>query len=150
LGIEAETYENPRVAIEELDSGVKEVEVPKESVDSFFQSGAVEAEPSRELPPNVCVILKADTNGHTAPGRSDPGKRAIVPLRVPRDGVMGIRPKNKEQAFALDLLLDDTIRLVTLIGKAGTGKTLMALAAGLRKVVEDGTFTRMLVSRPVM
>ena len=149
LGIEAETYENPRVAIDDLDSGVKEVEVPKESVDSFFQSGAVESN-GGDLSPNVCVILKADTNGHTALGRYDAGKRAIVPLRVPRDGVMGIRPKNKEQAFALDLLLDDTIRLVTLIGKAGTGKTLMALAAGLRKVVEDGTFTRMLVSRPVM
>jgi PhoH-like ATPase len=150
LGIEAETYENPRVAIEELDSGVKEVEVSKESVDSFFQSGAVEANGGGDLSPNVCVILKADVNGHTALGRYDAAKRAIVPLRVPREGVMGIRPKNKEQAFALDLLLDDTIRLVTLIGKAGTGKTLMALAAGLKKVVEDGTFTRMLVSRPVM
>jgi len=97
------------------------------------------------------VVLKdTESGGHSALGRYDSGKQVIAPLRVPREGVMGIRPKNKEQAFALDLLLDDTVRLCTLVGKAGTGKTLLALAAGLRKVVEDGTFTRMLVSRPVM
>ena len=63
---------------------------------------------------------------------------------------MGVRPRNKEQSFALDLLLDESIRLVTLVGKAGTGKTLLALAAGLKRTIEDGAYTRMLVSRPVM
>lgn len=63
---------------------------------------------------------------------------------------MGIRPRNKEQSFALDLLLDDSIRLVTMVGKAGTGKTLLALAAGLRRTVDDGAYARLLVSRPVM
>ncbi len=63
---------------------------------------------------------------------------------------MGVRPRNKEQAFALDLLLDDTIRLVTLVGKAGTGKTLLALAAGLKRTIEDGAYTRLLVCRPIM
>jgi PhoH-like ATPase len=48
--------------------------------------------------------------------------------------VWGIRPRNKEQQFAIDLLLDDSVRLVTLVGQAGTGKTLLALAAGLQKV----------------
>ena len=57
---------------------------------------------------------------------------------------MGIRPRNKEQSYALDLLLDDSIRLVTLVGKAGTGKTLLALAAGLKRTVEDRPYTRML------
>jgi PhoH-like ATPase len=73
-----------------------------------------------------------------------------MPLRVSREGVMGLKPHNKEQSFALDLLLDDSVRLVTLVGKAGTGKTLLALAAGLKRTVEDGVFSRMLVSRPVM
>jgi PhoH-like ATPase len=63
---------------------------------------------------------------------------------------MGVRPRNKEQSFAIDLLLDESIRLVTLVGKAGTGKTLLALAAGLKRTLEDSAFTRMLVSRPVM
>ena len=64
--------------------------------------------------------------------------------------MIGVRPRNKEQSHALDILLDENIRLVTLVGKAGTGKTLLALAAGLKRTVEDGVYTRMLVSRPVM
>ena len=151
LGMEAETYENSRVSVDELDTGIHEMQVEKGAVDAYFQNGQLEIKGSEALSPNACVVLKdIESSNHTALGRHDPIKQSIVPLRVPRDGVMGIRPKNKEQAFALDLLLEDSIRLVTLIGKAGTGKTLMALAAGLKKVVEDGTFTRMLVSRPVM
>ena len=73
----------------------------------------------------------------------------MVPLRKMRDGVWGIRPRNKEQHCALDLLLDDDIKLVTLVGKAGTGKTLLAIAAGLQKVVEERTYSRLLVSRPI-
>ena len=61
----------------------------------------------------------------------------------------GIRPRNKEQHFALDLLLNDDIKLVTLVGKAGTGKTLLAIAAGLQKVVEEGVYPKLLVSRPI-
>jgi len=63
--------------------------------------------------------------------------------------VWGINAKNKQQQFALDLLLNDDIRLVTLVGKAGTGKTLLALAAGLEKTIEARTFQRLVVSRPV-
>jgi PhoH-like ATPase len=150
LGMAAETYENNKVDVESLDSGVLELAVDKSEIDEFFQTGALVPKASG-LKPNTSIVLKdTDASSHTALGRYDGQKGAIVPLRVPREGVMGIRPKNKEQAFALDLLLDDSIRLVTLVGKAGTGKTLLALAGGLRKVVDDGTFTRMLVSRPVM
>jgi PhoH-like ATPase len=150
LGMEAETYENTSVDVDTLDSGINEISVAKDEIDEFFQGGALTPK-ANGLKPNASVVLKdTESQNHTALGRFDGAKGAIVPLRVPREGVMGIRPKNKEQAFALDLLLDDSIRLVTLVGKAGTGKTLLALAGGLRKVVEDGTFTRMLVSRPVM
>ncbi len=64
---------------------------------------------------------------------------------------MGVRPRNKEQAFALDLLLDESVRLVTLIGKAGTGKTLLgARRAALKRTTEDDAYSRLLVSRPIM
>ena len=104
------------------------------------------------LHPNACVMLRdAGAPSHTALGRYDAPHGEIVALRVGREGVMGVRPRNKEQAFALDLLLDDSVRLVTLIGKAGTGKTLLALAAGLKRTTEDNAFSRLLlVSRPVM
>ena len=101
--------------------------------------------------PNVCVLARDQASpNHAALGRFDAGKGRIVPLRVPHEGVLGLRPRNREQSFALDLLLDDSIKLVTLVGKAGTGKTLLALAAGLKRTVEDGVFTRMLVSRPII
>jgi PhoH-like ATPase len=63
--------------------------------------------------------------------------------------VWGIRPRNKEQHYALDLLLNDDIKLVTLVGKAGTGKTLLAIAAGLQKCVEETNYQKLLVSRPI-
>ena len=171
LGMVAETYENQRVEPQRVETGVTEVEVSADEIDAFFQDGKLAAPPhliqpergehrerdrNKESAPvylsaNICVLLRDRANSsHTALGRYDAAKKEIVALRTPREGVVGVRPRNKEQSHALDLLLDENIRLVTLVGKAGTGKTLLALAAGLKRTVEDGMYTRMLVSRPVM
>jgi PhoH-like ATPase len=155
LGMVSENYENMRVETERLDTGIHEIEVDSGEVDAFFQEGRLAIKPTNEehrpLAPNVCILLRDRSNpSHTALGRYDAARKEVIALRVPRDGLMGVRPRNKEQSYALDLLLDENIRLVTLIGKAGTGKTLLALAAGLKRTVEDGVYTRMLVSRPVM
>jgi PhoH-like ATPase len=150
LGLAAQTYENVRVEVEQLDNGVSELEVDGAVVDAFFHDGFAQIL-DHDLYPNICVLLRDRLSpSHSALGRYDANKERIVPLRVPREGVMGIRPRNKEQIYALDLLLDDSIRLVTLVGKAGTGKTLLALAGGLKRTVEDQAFSRLLVSRPVM
>jgi PhoH-like ATPase len=95
------------------------------------------------------LLRNRDHAGHTAVGRYDEKAGAIVPICKLGGGVWGIRPRNKEQHYALDLLLNDEIRLVTLVGKAGTGKTLLALAAGLQKSVEDQAYQKLLVSRPI-
>jgi PhoH-like ATPase len=96
------------------------------------------------------VLLKdPQSPSHTALGRVDPKTRKLIPLKKMRDGVWGIRPRNKEQHCALDLLLSDEVKLITLVGKAGTGKTLLALAAGMQQTVEERTYTRLLVSRPI-
>jgi PhoH-like ATPase len=163
LGMVAETYENQRVEPDRLETGVTDLDVSADDIDTFFQEGRLAppapAPGERErggsanghLTANVAVLLRDRANAsHTALGRYDATKKEIVALRTPREGVVGIRPRNKEQSHALDLLLDENIRLVTLVGKAGTGKTLLALAAGLKRTVEDGMYTRMLVSRPVM
>ncbi|NOU34663.1 MAG: PhoH family protein [Polyangiaceae bacterium] len=150
LGMVAETYENQRVEADELDSGIKEVELSSTLIDKFFEDGFIKIE-ELSVHPNTCILLRDDKNpSHTALGRYDGVRKEVVALRTPREGVMGVRPRNKEQSFALDLLLDENIRLVTLVGKAGTGKTLLALAAGLKRTIDDGVYTRMLVSRPVM
>jgi PhoH-like ATPase len=155
LGMVAETYENQRVEVESLDTGVKEIDVDPKEIDAFFHEGRLPLPPpsNHEAPlhANLCLLLRDRTNpSHTALGRWDATKKEVMALRTPREGLMGVRPRNKEQSFAIDLLLDENIRLVTLVGKAGTGKTLLALAAGLKRTMEDGTYTRLLVSRPVM
>jgi PhoH-like ATPase len=150
LGMVAENYENQRVEIDRTDTGVKELELPAGEIDNFFHEGRLPLNETN-LTPNMCVFLRDATNpSHTALGRWDGLRKEVIALRTPREGVMGVRPRNKEQSYAIDLLLDENIRLVTLVGKAGTGKTLLALAAGLKRTVDDGMFTRMLVSRPVM
>ena len=150
LGMVSQTYENQRVDVEQLASGIVEMELTGEEIDAFFRDGRI-APHDPSMSANTCVLMRDRANpSHTALGRYDAQKRTIAALRVPREGVMGIRPRNKEQSFAIDILLDESVRLVTLVGKAGTGKTLLALAAGLKRTLEDGAFTRILVSRPVM
>ena len=82
-------------------------------------------------------------------GRYSPQKNQIQLLYQPSEPIWGVYPKNKEQSFALDALMDDNIMLVSLLGKAGTGKTLLALAVGLHKALEENSFQKLLVSRPV-
>ena len=153
LGLSAENYDSGRVDIEELYSGLAALDVPPSEVDALYAKGVVEVNGQSGkdgLFPNACILLRDETNpAHTALGRLDVSAQKVQPLRVPREGVWGLRPRNKEQQYALDLLLDDNIKIVSLVGKAGTGKTLLAIAAGLRKVADENIYTKLLVSRPI-
>src|SRR5258706_16470324 len=99
---------------------------------------------------NQYLLLRDLENpSHTALGRYDATQKRIAQIRKLREGVWGIRPRNKEQHYALDLLLNDEIKLVTLVGKAGTGKTLLAIAAGFQKGVGGGGDQKLPVSPPI-
>jgi len=149
VGLVAEDYESDKVSIDDLYSGSVEVQVEKDEVDRFYGQGYLELE--GDYLPNQCITLFESTNpSHTAVGRYHAPLQRMLPLvRAPKDGIWGIHPRNREQQFALDLLLNDDIQLVTLVGKAGTGKTLLAIAAGLLKSADEGNYSRLLVSRPV-
>ncbi len=148
LGVASQNYENPRVRDDDIETSVVEVNVSPAQIETFFADGALELE-NPAVHANAGVLLRNEAaNNHTALARYSDGKARA--LRVPRDGVMGVRPRNKEQSIALDLLLDDSVRLVSLLGKAGTGKTLLALAAGLQRTSIDRAYSRLLVSRPIM
>lgn len=149
LGIIAEDYETDKIEIEEVYTGYRSIKVEPEIIDSFFKTGAVVLE-EENLYPNQMVILedsfgssKSALTRHLSGGK-------LVPLRFGNQDPFGLKARNKEQKFALELLLDEEVRLVTLIGKAGTGKTLIALASGLQKVVEESRYRRLAVSRPVI
>lgn len=148
LGLTAEDYETDQVSIEELYSGETDAEVDGAEIELLYKEG-LPVSGDRYYPNQFVNLRDKGNSSHTALGRYDASKKAIVPITNVKGGVWGINAKNKEQACALDLLLNDEIKLVTLVGKAGTGKTLLALAAGLEKTVEKGTFQRLVVSRPI-
>ncbi|MGB9341705.1 MAG: PhoH family protein [Polyangiales bacterium] len=151
LGLKAETYEGGRVSIDELYSGVVTADVDRALVDQLAQRETIDASRLEvQLYPHAGVVLRErEQHRHTSLGRFDSKSGTIVPLRIGREGVWRVRPRNLEQYFALDMLLSPDIHLLTLVGKAGTGKTLLAIAAGLQSVVQDGAYSRMLVSRPI-
>ncbi len=158
LGLTAEDYDVEQITIEELYPGYAELQVSGAAIASFYQDGKLSLETLRSqsegLPSqifnNEYVLLKNREGGpQTALGRLDLTQGMVLPIRKLREGCWGIRPRNKEQHFALDLLLNDDIKLVTLVGKAGTGKTLLAIAAGLQKVAEEKVCHKLLVSRPI-
>jgi len=153
-GLHAEDYDVEGLeALDDLWSGVSEIEVGPEEVNDFYASGALPwaGADVNPPPPNAFVVLRDRTNPqHSAVGKYNAAKQSFVQLiKSPKEGVWGVRPRNKEQSFALDLLLHDDVRLVTIVGKAGTGKTLLAIAAGLQKTMEDGVYQKLLVSRPI-
>jgi PhoH-like ATPase len=149
LGLQGVDYEPERIAIDELYPGNREVFVPPGTIDDFFAHGSVVVD-APGLHANEFLNLKVkDDPSKSALTRWDKTAGKAVPVRKLREGVWGIKPRNREQHFGLDLLLNDDIKLVTLVGKAGTGKTLIAIAAGLQKVTEEQVFSKLLVSRPI-
>ncbi|MDH3454277.1 MAG: PhoH family protein [Desulfuromonadales bacterium] len=149
LGLTAQDYESDKVSLDELYSGTAEVLLSRDDVDLFYSQGFLPIE--QEFLANQCLTLMDAANpSHTALARYNRPLRQAVPLlRAPKDGLWGIHPRNREQQFAFDMLLNEDIQLVTLVGKAGTGKTLLAIAAGLYKSADDGQYNRLLVSRPI-
>ncbi len=147
LGIRAVDYEKQKVNIERLYPGYSELDASSETVETLRRDGAVPW--NENPPPNHYIIHNAKSSEPVLSRyRPDDGNLHFVDHKMP--SVCGIRPLNHQQRIALDLLLDRSVELVTLVGKAGTGKTLMAIAAGLRQTLEDKHYTRVLVSRPVI
>lgn len=151
LGLEAEDYETDRVQLKDLYSGMCEKIVSAEKMTHFRANGELEIGNGRVNYPNEYCTLTDETNAkRTALTKVDASGTKLVPIIDCREGVWGIKPRNREQHFAFDALLDDRIKLVTLMGKAGTGKTLLAMAAGLKKTVLDREFRRLVVARPTI
>ena len=151
IGLMAEDYESDKVSLEELYSGTQDLTFEQDDIDRFFGQGFIEVEEDHPMYANQGVTMIDGANpSHSALGRFNQGSRRLMPLiRPPKDGLWGVHPRNREQQFAIDLLLNEDIQLVTLVGKAGTGKTLLAIAAGLHMVTEVSSHSRLLVSRPV-
>ncbi len=149
LGLLAEDYEHAHVEVDEAYTGVVEREVDGEVVGEMYQRGWMQEE-GEGLSPHQFVILKNVTNpSQTAMTRFDARQKRLQLVGRYKEGIWGIFARNREQLFALDLLLDDNVPLVTLDGMAGTGKTLLAIACGLQRVADDKHYRRLVVARPI-
>lgn len=152
LSLLAEDYEHAHISFDESYTGALELDVDEELVDRAYRDGTIEvpAEMSADWNPNQFISLRAVGQPRKAAlTRWIGGENRLRMVGRHKDGVWGIFARNKEQLFAMELLLDDEVRLVTLDGIAGTGKTLLAIAAGLRKVADERAFRRLVVSRPI-
>jgi PhoH-like ATPase len=149
-GLKAKDYEPDSVSIDELYSGYSEIDVDPALIDEFYAKKILKEVPGTTFLNNQYVIMRDKSNpNHSAIARYSPGAQGLVPLIHLNESVWGIFPRNVEQSFAFDCLLNDETLMVTLVGKAGTGKTLIALAAGLAKTLDEGKYRKLLVSRPI-
>ncbi len=151
LGLPAEDYETDRVLLTDLYTGMIELTVAAEKMSRFRVEGELDLNGQGKYFPNeYCTLLEETNPKRTALAKVDLSGTKLVPILDCREGIWGIKPRNREQHFAFDALLDDRVKLVTLMGKAGTGKTLLAMAAGLKRTVLDREFRRLVVARPTV
>ena len=150
VGIHAENFENDTIKFDEFFTGWTHEEISHELYEKL-QSGSGIDNPFEGLYPNQFVRITSEGNPEATQNlRYNAEHNKLYKLRNYKgQDVFGITARNFEQEMALDLLLDDDIPLVSLSGKAGTGKTLLAIAAGLSKVVDDERYKRLVVSRPI-
>lgn len=152
LGVVAEDYGQKNASLEELYSGVRKIQISAAELREFEKEKflILNDEYMEGIYPNEYMVMTDITNeNYQALARYSKAQGGMVPLIKKREGIWGIYPKNVEQKFAFDALLNPEIKLVTLVGKAGTGKTILALAAGLEMTIGQEGFSRLLVSRPV-
>lgn len=148
IGVEAEDYENLKESYATMYKGYRRLEVPKRDIDMFYKDNFLVVN-AKDFHPNEYCLLTSPEQSSAICKYNHKASRLEPLIKVSRD-IWGIHPLNLEQKCALDLLLRDDIKLVTLIGQAGTGKTLLALASAMRKVFDEGLYSRILVSRPIV
>ncbi|NPU84547.1 MAG: PhoH family protein [Syntrophaceae bacterium] len=149
LGIPAQDFFSDRINYHELYTGWGNVDVTSEELDAFFRDGHLEMNGRGPGRPHQFFVMK----NRALPSRSALSRffrGELRPLVHGESTNQGIKARNKEQRFALELLLNDQVRVATLVGRAGTGKTLLAIAVGLEKVMEQKAYSRLLITRPVI
>ena len=152
LNIPVEDFEREKVNFDELYSGFQEISVDTDILQNLYQTRVLTPPADfPELSPNEFLLLKDSSNvKHSALAWFRNGKIELLPPDGVADKVWNITPRSKEQKMALQLLMDPAIQVVTLVGQAGSGKTLLALAAALEQVMQSTEYDRILVTRPII
>jgi PhoH-like ATPase len=166
LGIPAEDFEHDHIAADFLHAGYIVMKVPGEIIDELYDERQLRIERLAEFTAHtpdyahtvavepvanqfILLIDELDEH-HTGLARILADTGSAIPVTGPRKPVYGIMGRNVQQTMALELLLDDDVKIVTLTGPAGTGKTLLAIAAGLHKTIKEERYDKLLTARPIM
>ncbi|MGB3698602.1 MAG: PhoH family protein [Gordonia sp. (in: high G+C Gram-positive bacteria)] len=144
VGLAADEYHAQDVVVSGW-TGMAETDVADTAIDALFADGQIDLDEARELPCHTGLRLLG--NGGSALGRVTETKQVQL-VRGDREA-FGLRGRSAEQRVALDLLLDESVGIVSLGGKAGTGKSALALCAGLEAVLERRTQRKVVVFRPL-
>lgn len=147
LGLKVQDYEVIRMK-KPAYTGLQVVSVEKQKMDLFYKNGVIE-DLEGSFNANEFCLLKSEENS-SAICKFNAKNKKFEPLVQIKKDLWGIQPLNIEQRCAVDLLLRDDIQLVTMVGEAGTGKTLLALASGMYQVFDEGLYSKILVSRPIV
>ncbi len=148
MGLESEDYENLKTSYKKVYKGIQTIETTKNEIDLFYKDGFITKDHISFLPNEYCILKSLERS--SAVCKYNSSSKKLEPLIDYKRGIWGIYPLNVEQRCVMDLLLRDEIKLVTLVGPAGTGKTLLALACGMKKVFDDAKYSKILVSRPII
>ena len=151
LGLQVNDFEKEKIKFDELFSGCRQLSVNNDIIDKLHSENEIDS-PDKTLFPNEFALLISNIDPkHSALGYLNKRQRfSRLNGYFDKNSVWNIKPRNKEQKMALSLLMDPDIKLVTLIGQAGSGKTILALAAALENTLHGSNYEKILVSRPIV
>jgi len=150
MEIHVEDYKSDKMDLEELYTGDMDVEVEAEIIKKYEKSGRIKYVEIMSEEPSANCFVSMKNKEKILFGRYNKKTKRIERMTYGDVSVWGVRGRNEEQNFALDLLMDEDIKVVTLVGKAGTGKTLLAVASGLELVVERSKYKKLFIARPIV
>jgi len=150
VGIQAANFETDNINFSELYVGYLKIIVDDATLEKFKNDEFIKNDFGEIFPNQFVLLCKNENDCDGVVARYSVENNTIYPLKhYTGQEIFGVKARNVEQDMAFDLLLDPDVQLVSLVGIAGTGKTLIALAAGLDQVVEKNNYSRLIVSRPV-
>jgi PhoH-like ATPase len=149
FGIGAEDFEADKVAVDEFYSGHRNVQISAKQMNDFYSNRSIQIDHEPKWANQFINLVDEKDPNQAVMGVYNQETDSVEMLESNKENVWGIFPRNPQQACALNALLDDNIRLVTISGGAGTGKTLLAIAAGLAKTTDEDQYQKLLVARPI-
>lgn len=150
LNIKVQDYQTDKVEVDQIYKGYREIILSSSQIDKIYSGGLkLPKKVSSNAYPNEFFCIKSsDNHGHETLARYDGSK--LIPLKYAGEKAWGLSPRNREQRMAFELLMDDTIQLVTLSGGAGTGKSILSVAVELQKVIESNLYDKIILVKPVV